>query len=106
MSRISIVRWFDAKTDPPESDARLVLALTDDGVLHRVSASRITDAVRGYRGVEFYAWWAELPVPSELTDEDVRNVCVWALDGETMEHSGHPVCDRLRAALGGEKEEA
>ena len=98
---VSLLVWRDAKSDPPKGPLRFVIVESASG---EVSPIWFRDHVWDYPNV---VRWAELPVLSDLTDEDVRNIAVWALDGERLTTDGsHDTVDRLRAALGGEKEEA
>lgn len=109
---MSLLVWRDAKSDPPTLDGSY---LVKDGAYPTVLWGYDTEEgawfVQGEVRKLFLdppTFWAERPVLSDLTDEDVRLAadCIgwesyWAL-GKTDGSEA----DRLRAALGGEKEEA
>lgn len=96
---MSLLVWRDAKADPPKGPLRFVIVESASGA---VSPIWFRDHVWDYPNV---VRWAELPVLSDLTDEDVR----WMVEEvESIADDGRLLdpAHRLRAALGGEKEEA
>lgn len=94
---VSIIVWRDAKADPPTGDmSRFVLWTDGGGHCDMIGADEVANRVVMPPG----EWWAEEPILSDLTDEDVRNVALWALDGEVLATGTHNAADRLRAALG------
>ena len=99
---MSLLVWRDAKTDPPTGQTRGVLVEFENGRVWTMFANTVPceGAWDEYGDIRR---WAELPVVSDLTDDDVRNAADWL-----EPHVGWRDCvaDRLRAALGGEKEEA
>lgn len=102
---VSIIVWRDAEVDPRLfGDAmRLVLVrrrgLPDPFVDVETSMWWARDVARDCGNDVLL--WAELPVVSDLTDDDVRNIAVWALDGEALATDGsRGTVDRLCAALG------
>ena len=105
---VSIVVWRDAKTDPPTGEQ----AFADVLALHHDGDVTLEDPALVVERPGFFKAWAELPVVSDLTDDDVR-VAVQALNDivhlDTQSYPDWAVnaarLDRLRAALGGEKEE-
>lgn len=103
---MSLLVWRDAKSDPPKGPVRKILAQRRQGDVREVYSD-------GYSWTfDIYALWAESPVVSDLTDDDVRlaadelrlragdNV----FDGVRGAESLYQASDRLHAALGGEKE--
>lgn len=99
--KVSIVVWRDAKTDPPKGPLRFVIVESASGA---VSPIWFRDHVWDYPNV---VRWAELPVLSDLTDDDVRTaVRALARAPSSLENLEYTIAyNRLRAALGGEKEE-
>lgn len=105
---MSLLVWRDAKTDPPTGDMeRYVLFVDYEQFVEMVTAREVVGAC------DPDALWAELPVVSDLTDEDVHKAADElrllagdnALDGVPGAEELYQSSDRLRAALGGEKEE-
>lgn len=111
---VSIVVWRDAKTDPPTKDGGY---LVKDGDYPTVCWGYDTESGKWFFHDEVHrivldppVLWAEWPVVSDLTDDDVRDAA------QQVEHAALGVrnnvaarlraalADRLRAALGGEKE--
>lgn len=108
---VSILVWRDAKTDPPTGEMyRLVLVEFHSGETWSLTASEVEEYARSvWRDYpdQHVRRWAELPVVSDLTDEDVRNVAsdsdyvadLWKRHG--LPHAETRArADRLRAALG------
>lgn len=102
-SPVSIIRWRDAKADPPTGDLRPIFVVQANGIMTKthtrnpvIAAGRVT-------------WWAELPVVGDLTDEHVQEVLRLAESslsyrtGELADED-QAACDLLRAALGGKEE--
>lgn len=109
-SPVSIIRWFDAKTDPPTGDMRRsVLVHYHSRILDReVQGLWLAEAVgadRGFRAIR----WAELPVVTDLTDEDLEDIKdmaeAWLYKvGASPDAMDRETVGRLRAALGGKEE--
>lgn len=102
MSRpVSIVVWRDAKTDPPTGDRSI---LVHDQLTGFTAAGRFYGDDVEKLGITH---WAERPVVSDLTNDDVRTaVRALARAPSSLENLEYTIAyNRLRAALGGEKEE-
>jgi len=100
---ISIIVWRDAKSDPPTGDMeRYVLFVDYEQFVEMVTAREVVGAC------DPDALWAELPVVSDLTDEDVRLASgVLHEEGASQQYGPYLAVQRkLDAALGGGKEEA
>lgn len=107
--KVSLVVWRDARTDPPRLG-------TDSAVLAQYKGGDVVATFSEFvaeHPAHFKAW-AELPVVSDLTDDDVRKVAFFAgPDSRAFEEyalssdvgSYHAFNNAVRAALGGEKEE-
>jgi len=112
---VSIIVWRDVKTDPPKKRG-YYLADDIDGmfVLHYDPEDEVgygfkwSDGMGGFPDVRR---WAELPVVSDLTDDDVLDAAqhvrhsALSVRNSTAARSRAALSARLRAALGGEKEE-
>lgn len=116
MSRpVSILVWRDAKTDPPPTKMERILVVTETGEVMEVwsgDARFFLDDPEECPVNILPRYWAPKPVVSDLTDDDVRDVAsdsdyvadLWKRHG--LPHAETRArADRLRAALGGEKEE-
>ncbi len=113
---VSIIVWRDARDDPPKGGGGVLAYFAYLG--RPVSCSAEELRVTASAG----DLWAEIPVLSDLTDEDMDYTIVnveqvaQLIEEQGPDFGGVPADevvadirarrDRLRAALGGEKEEA
>lgn len=99
---MSLLVWRDAKTDPPTGDRSI---LVHDQLTGFTAAGRFYGDDVEKLGITH---WAERPVVSDLTDDDVR-YAVEAYEKKALSSGAVDMrpfqarVDRLRAALGGEK---
>jgi len=104
---VSLLVWRDAKTDPfdalPETQ-RIMLRYPDG----RISVGTV-GLVVGFVDRRNASHWAELPVVSDLTDEDLEDIKdmaeAWLYKvGASLDAMDRETVGRLRAALGGKEE--
>lgn len=108
MSRpVSIIVWRDAKTEPPTGNLyRYVYVLAPNAGAPCVRAKWVVSEPRRFKA------WAELPVLSDLTDDDVRqiDIILHALDAQAV-YLGDPatrqpnLSEKFHAAADGTQEE-
>lgn len=101
---VSVIRWRDAKTDPPAlgvtyaEGQRSVMVLTQASGTLVIRADALSRHPRGYRG------WAELPrIEDALTVEELQEAirCVEVCADDDADLLA--VAAKLRAAIGEEK---
>lgn len=105
---VSLLVWRDAKTDPPTGPARGVLAQFADGSVWTAFANALHDSTWGTLD-DRVVLWAELPVVTDLTDEDLEDIKdmaeAWLYKvGASPDAMDRETVGRLRAALGGKEE--